>query len=157
MYELVLGTAILAALTSSPAIADVAPAIQPLYVFAGGASGSGGADGGGLLGGVISDAAGNRYGATLVGGTAPGRAGTVFKLSPPASGSGPWTKSILYSFANIKDGRNPNSTLLIDGAGNLYGTTVGGGANGTASYGTVFELSPSPNGIVDGWSMRTLP
>ena len=46
---------------------------------------------------------------------------------------------VLYSFSGKADGANPHGTLLQDKQGNLYGTTVQGGAHG---YGVVFRLSP---------------
>jgi uncharacterized repeat protein (TIGR03803 family) len=97
--------------------------------------------GGGTRGGVIFDQAGNLYGTTVGGGTAG--AGEVFKLSP--NGSGRWTETVLYSFKyGGTDGNTPMSGLIFDQAGNLYGTTAGGGANG--NYGTVFELTPNGDG-----------
>jgi uncharacterized repeat protein (TIGR03803 family) len=86
-------------------------------------------------------------GTTETGGTgAPGHAaGTVFKLTPPAKGATAWTETVLYSFScalpNCADGNNPQSTLVFDKAGNLYGTTRGGAPEG--GYGTVFELNPA--------------
>ena len=54
------------------------------------------------------------------------------------------TEKILYSFGFIfPDGSNPEGGLVFDNAGNLYGTTIGGGNGG---YGTVYLLSPSVNG-----------
>jgi uncharacterized repeat protein (TIGR03803 family) len=67
----------------------------------------------------------------------------VFELTPPASGSGGrWTESVLYRFQGFSngDGSNPDSPLILDKAGNLYGTTISGG--GSCDCGTVFELSP---------------
>ena len=55
------------------------------------------------------------------------------------------TGSILYNFTGSKDGANPKSKLVLDNAGNFYGTTTSGGAN---SLGAVFELTPSSRG---GW------
>src|SRR5215471_13763717 len=82
---------------------------------------------------------GNLYGTTSTGGLG---FGTVFELSP--NGTGGWTQTTLYSFcpvAGCADGENPTySNVIIDGAGNLYGTAFGGGGNGK---GCVFELSPS--------------
>ena len=85
--------------------------------------------------GLILDASGNLYGTTEGGGT--GNVGTVFELSPTASG--PWTENILFSFSGT-NGSNPVCALVFDSLGNLYGTTKLGGANG---YGSVFELSYS--------------
>jgi uncharacterized repeat protein (TIGR03803 family) len=55
------------------------------------------------------------------------------------------TESVLYAFSGGPDGGTPYSTLTLDSAGNLYGTTFSGGAMGV---GTVFELSPTS----DGWT-----
>jgi uncharacterized repeat protein (TIGR03803 family) len=85
---------------------------------------------------VILDAAGNLYGTTRLGGAAGD--GTVFELSPPAAGKKAWTESVLYAFTG-PDGEAPQSTLLFDTKGNLYGTTSEGGAY---QCGTVFELAP---------------
>jgi uncharacterized repeat protein (TIGR03803 family) len=81
--------------------------------------------------GLIMDSAGDLFGTTRFGG-AYGN-GTVFKIS--AAG----TESVLYSFgANSTDGWDPYGGLIMDSAGNLYGTTWGGGAN---SDGTVFKIN----------------
>jgi len=87
---------------------------------------------------VILDSAGNLYGTGYDGGA--NGFGVVFELSPGESG---WTESVLYSFANGTDGAVPNSGVIMDASGNLYGTTPGGGTN---TNGTVFELSPSGGG-----------
>jgi len=87
------------------------------------------------LGSVAFDTAGNMYGTTYLGGTAG--MGTVFEAT--RSGQS-WTESVIYSFAGGSDGANPVAGLTLDSAGNLYGTTYSGGANG---WGTVFKLSPS--------------
>jgi uncharacterized repeat protein (TIGR03803 family) len=103
--------------------------------------------------GLIQDAAGNLYGTTLYGGANTGAygyghgGGTVFKLAPPAQSGGIWTETVLYSFgASSTDGYSPQVGLIQDAAGNLYGTTVFGGANTAADNGfgggTVFKLAP---------------
>ncbi len=91
--------------------------------------------------GLVADQAGNLYGTTRGGGNNAGcSCGTVFELSPPTTQGGAGAEKVLYSFAGgSNDGANPSSTLIFDHAGNLYGTTLGGGSNNT---GTVFELSP---------------
>jgi uncharacterized repeat protein (TIGR03803 family) len=101
--------------------------------------------------GLIFDPAGNLYGTTTAGGTGCGDscAGTVFQLTPGKDGK--WTETLLHSFNfNGKDGFYPTVGLILDGAGNLYGTTVYGGASGTGcgglGCGTVFELTPGANG-----------
>jgi uncharacterized repeat protein (TIGR03803 family) len=102
------------------------------------------------VGSLIMDAAGNLYGATNSGGIyCPPffGCGTVFKLSCAQTG---WTETVLYSFGNGNDGVGPTGSLIMDAAGNLYGTTNGGGIHGV---GTVFELSPSQDG---GWEETVL-
>ncbi len=83
-------------------------------------------------GGLVMDASGNLYGTTVNGGAYG--LGTVFELS--ASGD----YRVLHSFGSGTDGANPVATMIMDGAGNLYGTTVSGGESGR---GTVFTLTPS--------------
>ena len=124
--------------------------LSPLMAFAGsrygvlyGFCGNGGScpDGANPQAGVIRDASGNLYGTTTHGGANLGSgqgAGTVFKLAPPAQSGGPWTEIVLYSFCSAAawaDGQDPEAGLIQDAAGNLYGTTYGGGAH---NYGTVF-------------------
>jgi uncharacterized repeat protein (TIGR03803 family) len=87
---------------------------------------------------VVFDSAGNLFGTTVTGGTYDH--GAVFELSP-AQGGG-WNEQLLYSFRSI-DGCGPRSTLIMDSAGNLYGTSFSCGAN---SYGAVFKLSPTLGG-----------
>jgi uncharacterized repeat protein (TIGR03803 family) len=70
-------------------------------------------------------------------------------LSPKTGGG--WTEKILHSFGAItKDGTGPSDRLLLDGSGNLYGTTRSGGAHGA---GTAFKLSPKTGG---GWAEKVL-
>jgi uncharacterized repeat protein (TIGR03803 family) len=90
-------------------------------------------DGTNPFSGLTLDAKGNLYGTTYFGGTFG--FGTVFKISPTG------TETVLYNFTGGADGAYPyGSDLIRDKAGNLYGTTNFGGANGE---GTVFMLSPS--------------
>ncbi len=84
-------------------------------------------------GGVIFDSAGNIFGTTNLGGAHD--YGAAFELTPGTRG---WTEKLLYSF-DFSDGGEPTAGLVIDGAGNLFGTTPDGGAYGG---GTVFELTP---------------
>jgi len=101
-----------------------------------------GTDGFNPSAGLIFDAAGNLYSTTSEGG-AYNYAGTVFELSP--AGGGNWTETVLYNFgANGQyDGSGPRAGLVSDAAGNLYGTTAGGGIYSCVySCGTVFELTP---------------
>jgi len=75
-------------------------------------------DGAGPSAGLIMDNAGNLYGTTFVGGSSA--SGTVFKLDTTGN------ETVLYSFMDTPDGAIPVSNLIMDKAGNLYGTTYGG-------------------------------
>jgi uncharacterized repeat protein (TIGR03803 family) len=100
------------------------------------------ADGASSYAGLIFDAAGNLYGTTVYGGASGG--GVVFKLTLNSDGS--WTESVLYNFCtltNCADGAFPAARLIFDQVGNLYGTTVVGGAHDS---GTVFQLTPTADG-----------
>lgn len=81
------------------------------------------------------------YGVTGSGGTAGD--GVVFMLTPPASGQGDWTETILYNFQGGSDGIAPYGTLIADGNGVLYGSTAGGGP---ANDGVVFSVTPPAAG-----------
>jgi uncharacterized repeat protein (TIGR03803 family) len=85
--------------------------------------------------GVVLDTAGNIYGTTFIGGKY--NRGIVFELVAPV-GNASYKEKTLWSF-NYADGAGPEDTLIIDTAGNLYGTTAGGGSG---DYGVVFELTP---------------
>jgi uncharacterized repeat protein (TIGR03803 family) len=97
-----------------------------LYVFTGN-----GSDGAYPQASLIADKQGNFYGTTKFGGTANG--GTVYKLAPDN------TETILHSFTGGSDGASAYAGLVADKKGNLYGTTLGGGA---ADVGVVFKLTP---------------
>ncbi len=95
---------------------------------------------------LIVDAAGNLYGTTLYGGSH--HFGVVFELTPQANGN--WTEKILHTFSDDgTDGKYPWAGLVLDAAGNLYGTTFEGGTFSTCvgGCGVVFELSPVENGM----------
>ena len=108
-----------------------------------GLDGAGGAGAGGIVPGLIMDSTGDIYGATLFGGA--NNDGVVFRLHKTSSG---WHEVVLHSF-NGADGLNPDAPLVMDAAGNLYGTTSAGGANG---FGVVFETSRSSG----TWQTRVL-
>jgi uncharacterized repeat protein (TIGR03803 family) len=112
--------------------------------------------------GLMMSRSGNLYGTTFEGGIYnncyDGTAcGTVFELSP--DGRGGWTEAVLHSFGNGTDGQSPFAGLIMDGAGNLYGTTNAGGIYNNCNYGpitscgTAFELSPQLGG---GWTETVL-
>jgi uncharacterized repeat protein (TIGR03803 family) len=96
-----------------------------LYSFAGGS------DGAVPSGALVRDGSGNLYGTTFYGGSKHG--GTMFKIS------GKGNETVLHSFKFSTDGAKPTAGLIIDGKGDLFGTTSVGGASG---FGTVFELLP---------------
>jgi uncharacterized repeat protein (TIGR03803 family) len=118
----------------------VAQTERVIYSFAGAP------DGGGPLGGLTADAQGNFYGTTGSGGGP--ECGTVFevKRSP-----GNISESVIWTFGsgNASDGCNPEGGVIVDAAGNLYGTTFNGGIGA----GTAFELSPDGSG---GWTEKIL-
>jgi uncharacterized repeat protein (TIGR03803 family) len=120
---------------------------QVLYSFAGGT------DGARPAAGMIFDSSGTLYGTTAQGGTNGG--GTVFKLSPRAHGG--WTEKILYNFTCQSDGCTPQTDLVFDAQGDLFGTTSVGGTGGNLcnnnGCGTVFELIPQANG---SWKEATI-
>ncbi len=98
---------------------------------------TGGGDGANPYAGLIFDQAGNLYGATASGGATNG--GTAFQLTPSGSG---WTFNLLYTFAGSSGqfAAGPVANLVFDSAGNLYGTTHGGGVY---NAGSAFKLTPA--------------
>ena len=102
----------------------------------------GGADGYEPGGGVILDSNGNLYGTTTAGGGSSScgtiGCGTLFKIAPDGR------ETTVYAFQGDNDGSVPSSSLLIDGADNLIGTTGFGGTcqNGGGGCGTVFKVAP---------------
>jgi len=95
-------------------------------------------DGAFPMGGLIFDQFGNLYGTTPL-----TYGGMVFMLTPS---QGNWAFTLLYSFSGPE---GPEASLVMDAAGNLYGTRVDGGAY---EYGSVFKLTPSS----DGWTYTSL-
>jgi uncharacterized repeat protein (TIGR03803 family) len=87
-------------------------------------------------GGLLVDALGNLYGTTITGGSGHLRGGTVFEMSPGASG---WSLKVLHNFGSTKtDGSSPKTGVVMDKLGNLYGTAS-----------NVFELTPKGSGWVE--------
>jgi uncharacterized repeat protein (TIGR03803 family) len=122
---------------------------QVLYSFAGGPN-----DGANPTAGLVFDSGGNLYGTTEHGGGSYNY-GTVFKLAPDSHGG--WSESILYSFAGSNgDGASPNTDLVFDSRGNLYGATSFGGGPGRGCFlgcGIVFKLTPNQDGT---WTESTI-
>jgi uncharacterized repeat protein (TIGR03803 family) len=113
-----------------------------LYSFPGGIHGSQ------PYPGLVFDTNGAAYGVTWSGGA--NNFGVIFRLAP--SGSGPWTETVLYSFAGHAESR-PFSALLRDRAGNLFGTTTG--IEQSNETGELFELSP-PGQQGGAWTFQPL-
>jgi uncharacterized repeat protein (TIGR03803 family) len=111
-----------------------------LYTFTG-------PDGCTPVGNVAADATGNIYGSTQNGGA--NGDGVAYRISP--AGNGTWTEEVLYTFPTVGgDGNTPFSGVILDAAGNVYGSTIYGGGkgyqNGCRDYegcGTIFKLTPN--------------
>ena len=103
-----------------------------LYAFEGGSHGAY------PTGGVIVDGAGALYGTTNNGGVdcdGSGGCGTVYKIATDGIETG------LHAFTGGSDGAHPRGTLVMDGAGRMYGTAAEGG--GENDGGVVFEIKPN--------------
>jgi hypothetical protein len=155
--------------TGFAGVAAAADTEQVLYSFC---SQSNCSDGANPTATLITDKAGNLYGTSQTGGNNRGQCqndgfngingcGVVFELTPKPGGG--WTETVLYAFcsqSNCTDGFDvPNGKLIMDAAGNLYGTTESGGANNSANEcgglgcGVVFELTPTQSG---GWTYSVI-
>src|ERR1019366_5953849 len=107
---------------------------------------------------------GKLYGTTGFGGVGPCLAyghtgcGTVFSLQTPGTfchtSYCPWIETPLYKFSGGADGSNPyGATVVFDAAGNLYGTTYGGGGGScSGGCGVVYKLTPAGS----GWTESTV-
>lgn len=102
----------------------------------------GGSDGANPYDGLHWGRTGTLYGTTDYGGGSihctygPGGCGTVFELT---QSDGLWSETVLHSFGARGDGQNPYAAVILDKSGNLYGTTLHGGAY---RRGTVWEVTP---------------
>jgi uncharacterized repeat protein (TIGR03803 family) len=98
---------------------------------------------------LVFDQAGDFYGTTYGGGAY--EYGTVFELTPSGGG---YTESVIYSFDYPTTGTGPQSGVVLDTAGNLYGTTTYGGTGTRCmdNCGTVYQLVPSGG----GWAENVL-
>lgn len=102
---------------------------------------TGGSDGNTPFAGLVADSTGALYGTTGAGGTA--QLGNVFKFVPNGSGGG--TESVLWSFVGNNGGAYPRGGVVLDGSGNIYGTTFYTNAQGSGNPGAgiVFKLTPN--------------
>ena len=121
------------AMGAGPALAG---SYHDIYEF------QGGTDGVSPNGGLVMDAQGRLYGVTSQGGTYG--YGTVFRLTPPASGQGTWSNETLHSFTYQIGGYFPSGSLVLGPDGSIYGTTNAGSS--LRGQGTVFKLTNAP-----GW------
>jgi hypothetical protein len=137
-FSLVIGATLLLALAVLVA-AQGATAQTPTYRVIHDLNGQ---DGNFPIGDLITDASGNLYGVTKWGIYDNYSCGYVFKLTPASGGA--WKTTVLHTFNGALSDCNPWAGLVMDGAGNLYGTAVE-----TYGYGAVYELSPTSAG---GWN-----
>jgi uncharacterized repeat protein (TIGR03803 family) len=132
--------------------------VNVLYGFSGG-------DGISPQGRVALARDGTVYGTTIQGGGSgnkcPGGCGVVFRLTPPPSAPksvlAPWNETIVHGF-NGTDGFEPQGDLILDQAGNIYGTTLNGGSqacnnSGQLGCGVVYEVIATKDG---GWDETLL-
>jgi len=136
-----IATQLLIASVTAIAFGNAQSPVTSIYQF------GGSTDGGNPLGNLTISSTGVLYGVTYGGGTGSQNTdcavgcGTVYQLTPP-TGAGDWLKTTLYSFMGGTDGRLPGDGVILF-KGSLYGTTVGGGADGA---GTAFQLTPPKHG-----------
>jgi uncharacterized repeat protein (TIGR03803 family) len=120
---------------------------KTLYSFAGGS------DGAIPAAGLIFDSQGNLYGTTTSGGNSEcdsslsAGCGTVFELTP--NGADSWSETVLHVFDQTVDGGDPAAPVVMDKAGNLYGSTQ---YYGKAGLGGVWQLIPAST----GWTENNL-
>jgi len=127
-----------------PAAGQTAWSEDILYQF------KGGSDGAYPFATLVANEKGVYFGTTASGGNGNG---TVFELTPPATGQTAWTETPLYDFIGIANGATPYATVLVGKKHVLYGTTVNGGSGGCTETGgtvigcgTVFSLTPPAKG-----------
>ena len=109
----------------------------------------GGAGGANPASGVTLGADGSFYGVAPSAGASLW--GVAYKLTPPKSGSGPFTETVIYSFTGQNDGGLPNGMLSFGSNGVLYGQTTLGDIN---NGGVLFQLAPPSAGTT--WTLTSL-
>ena len=107
---------------------------------------------------LIGDKSGALYGTTYGGGSGSGcsenSCGTVFKLTPPATGQAAWIETVLHNFTDGNDGSQPVGALVANASGALFGATLENTGE-SGDYGTVFRLTPPATGQT-AWKQTTL-
>src|ERR1700730_4682812 len=83
------------------------------------------------------DLKGNLFGTA---GGCPYQPPIVFQLTPPAVRGASWTETVLHSFTNGRDARTPDSGVVLDASGNVYGATASGALR---NKGVIFQLKPA--------------
>ena len=78
--------------------------------------------------------------------------GSVYQVQPPSTAGGSWSTTQIFRFRGDGEGEEPNSTLVGDGSGVLYGVVGGAGAH---NFGAVFSLTP-PVAPEVNWSEQVL-
>jgi hypothetical protein len=108
----------------------------------------------GQAGGALYDGSSPLYGTTIEGGASNG--GVAFALTPPAPGKKKWKEKVIHVFCSpntsdgcTSDGATPKAGMIMDAAGNLYGTTSVAGQH---DAGNAFELKPKRN----SWTEKVL-
>jgi len=128
----------------APVVSDGSWAYQVLYNFPGSGNGS-------PFGNLTFHGKGILYGtASGYGAQSPNPLGLVFQLVPPAVAGAMWTENILHTFGGGSDGSYPESGVVFDSAGHIYGSTIAGGTFSESCVagvpesgcGTVFQLIP---------------
>jgi uncharacterized repeat protein (TIGR03803 family) len=128
--------------------------LNPLYSF------KQGSDGSHPVARVIRGRNGMLYGTTLSGGGGDGvncdpdygyGCGTVFNVQPPATACETTfclgRETVLYRFTGSSgDGAAPESEVVFDHDGNMYGTSIDGGHRCEFGCGVVYKLTPSGGG-----------
>jgi uncharacterized repeat protein (TIGR03803 family) len=146
----ILSVAIVAAsLATSASALGAGSTEKVIYSFGGGSAGSN------PMGALVAHRAGKLYGTTAEGGSSIARWAARHDLPVGTSSHLGWsrTETVLYRFTAGSDGAAPESNLIFDAAGSLYGTTAGGGD--PSSDGTVFRLTP-PSAPGGAWTETVL-
>ncbi len=127
------------------------------------------ADGATVFAGLVRGFDGKIYGVASQGGSGQCQddlqntvgCGVVFQVTPPIASTHWGPVEVIYNFTGGSDGGVPQSTLLADKIGNLYGVAPAGGSclggysfEDVSGCGTLFQLTPNSGGT--SWSEKTI-